>query len=217
MSLRSSPPQAESGPSTTESLFSSSGDRVLVVATRKSTGPQCAFRETIPFPAGERQTQCLSVIQRDDKHCSYTGLRLHHLLCKENDLNSTTRDHTVCQIVYYINYIHLSYFCCLTSHTLDCSLFCGYAVLNKLSSNIYIYMICVFPSCYICADFRSKKNVECDLNNRQCRVIFQHQKKPRRFSFDLSRGCSITVSRLPLIHTCYFGDALQFGDWKSDN
>ncbi|TNN59581.1 hypothetical protein EYF80_030231 [Liparis tanakae] len=34
VSLRSSPPNAESGPSPTESLFSSSGDRPLLVATR---------------------------------------------------------------------------------------------------------------------------------------------------------------------------------------
>lgn len=32
-----------------------------------------------------------------------------------------------------------------------------------------------------------------------------------------SRGFSITDSCHLLIHTCYFGDALQFRDWKSDN
>lgn len=49
----SSPPLFESPPSTPESRFRKSWDRMLEVATRNSTGPLWALSEVIPLPVGE--------------------------------------------------------------------------------------------------------------------------------------------------------------------
>lgn len=65
-------------------------------------------------------------------------------------------------------------------------------------------MICVSPANpTVLAAKASNENVKRDLGDG----LF----------FLPSRGFSITGSCHLLIHTCYFGDALQFGDRQSDN
>ncbi len=63
-SLRPSNPQAESCPSTIESRFRRSGDKLLERATKKSTGPQCALRDVIPLPVPHWQRVQIALISK---------------------------------------------------------------------------------------------------------------------------------------------------------
>lgn len=92
------------------------------------------------------------------------------------------------------------------------------AVFKLPCKNIYTARIVNFLPSNIYTDSQShKKNVKGNLNNQQCRVIF-YQEKKNLFAFLLTSQETVESQlAAPLIHTCYFGDALQFRNWKSDN